>query len=245
MLLLSNASTLFGQVDANALFEQANEFYQQKRYTQAAETYEKILDSNQKSADLYYNLGNAYYKNKQLGKSILNYERALRLMPQHEDALYNLSIAQAERIDEIENLPPFFLSAWWNNLSSIASSTIWGLLAIILLWLSAGGWATWFLGKTRELKKKGFLVGLTALAVAILPFAFAFSQSQQEKNSNAAIIISKEINLHSGPDATSTPLNQLHEGTKLLLEDTIGDWWQIRLGNGEKGWVNQSGVEKI
>jgi len=40
-------------------------------------------------------------------------------------------------------------------------------------------------------------------------------------------------------------LFQLHEGTKVKVKSTLGNWTEIKLGNGNVGWVEQANIEKI
>jgi SH3-like domain-containing protein len=53
------------------------------------------------------------------------------------------------------------------------------------------------------------------------------------------------VTVKSSPDKSGTDLFQLHEGTKVSLKSTLGDWIEIRLGNGSIGWVKQECLEKI
>ena len=61
--------------------KQAEEFYREGKYNEAAEIYRKLRASGMESAILYYNLGNCYYKLGENTQAILNYERALLLDP--------------------------------------------------------------------------------------------------------------------------------------------------------------------
>lgn len=237
--------TVFAQSEATNLFTQANELYQQKKYAEAAKIYENILKTDVQSVELQYNLANAYFKNNELGKAILHYERALLLAPNNEDVRYNLNLAEANRVDEIEVLPPFFLTAWWQNMQRLTSSTVWGILGLILLWASAAGFIVWLMGKSRAQKKRGFIGGLIALLLSAVPLSLAYSRAQMEQNSGSAVILTKLIELKSGPDAASTSLNTLHEGTKVELVDAVGEWHQVRLPNGEIGWLENSKIAEI
>jgi uncharacterized protein YgiM (DUF1202 family) len=40
-------------------------------------------------------------------------------------------------------------------------------------------------------------------------------------------------------------LFQLHEGTKVTIKSTLGDWAEIKIGNGNVGWVESKSIEKI
>tara|TARA_Y100001968_G_C19058332_1_gene572517 strand:+ start:123 stop:377 length:255 start_codon:yes stop_codon:yes gene_type:complete len=53
------------------------------------------------------------------------------------------------------------------------------------------------------------------------------------------IIISSSITVHSAPTKNSTNLFSLHAGTKAIITDEIGDWINIKLINGNDGWINK------
>ena len=56
-------------------------------------------------------------------------------------------------------------------------------------------------------------------------------------NSHKAIITSPLISGKSSPDKSGNDLFVLHEGTKVTIEDEVGEWLEIRLSDGNKGWV--------
>ena len=128
------------------LLNQANQSYSREDYKKAAELYEKALQDEGISSDLYYNLGNAYYKDKQYAKAILNYERALLLSPGNEDARFNLNMANSHITDKIEPVGSFFLTVWIHSLINTLSSNSWAILGIISFLLFIVGIA-WFLYK--------------------------------------------------------------------------------------------------
>src|SRR5690554_7793015 len=68
-------------------------------------SWKDILQNDEVSAELYYNLGNAYYRLNQIGPSIYYYEKALQLAPNDADIKNNLAFAENARIDAIEPLP--------------------------------------------------------------------------------------------------------------------------------------------
>ena len=77
MVLLTGFSA-FSQIGPQ---EQAETFYREGKYQEAAAVYKNILAGGRESAGLYYNLGNCYYKLGENTQAILNYERALLLDP--------------------------------------------------------------------------------------------------------------------------------------------------------------------
>lgn len=237
---------IFASVPAK-LFQEANELYQSNEFTSAIEKYEKIEADGYRSPELYYNLGNAYYKINSPGKSILNYERALLIAnaESRNDIKYNLELARKNLPDEIEILPPFFLKKWKNNLRSLASAKSWSIAGLVLFWLGIGGFLVWLTGKTREQKKIGFVAGFGILILSFLPFYLAIDSVNFEKNNNLAVIMANEVDLRSAPDEVSNLILTLHEGTSVELLDQIGEWYKVKLLNGEKGWLPVKVLEKV
>ncbi len=236
---------LLAQANPTEKFDQANKSYQAKKYSESIQLYENLRKEGYQSLELYYNLGNSYYQNNQIGSAILNYERALTVDKGNKDVLFNLELARARQKDELSAIPGFFLSRWWNGLQNMATSTTWGVIGLLLLWIGIGGLVFWLLGKERVVRKKGFLAGLSILGLCILPFLFSFGKKKIEQDSGVAILIEKEIPVRSAPDEESVEVLLLHEGAKLDVLDQIGEWYKVRLINGEEGWLPIGSLEKI
>jgi Ca-activated chloride channel homolog len=80
----------------NATYNLGNSVYQQGRYDQAIDLYEraaKNAKTNDDKADAYYNLGNTQYKKNDYQKAVDNYREGLRLRPQDPDLKQNLRLA--------------------------------------------------------------------------------------------------------------------------------------------------------
>ena len=236
---------LLAQANPTEKFNSANKSYQAKKYSESIQLYEDLRKEGYQSVELYYNLGNSYYQNNQIGSAILNYERALTLDRGNKDVKFNLNLAQAKQKDELSEIPGFFLSSWWNGLKNTASSTTWGVIGLLLLWAGVGGLIFWLLGKERAVRKKGFIAGLSILFLCILPFLLSFGRKKTEQDSGVAILIEKEIPVRSAPDKESVDILLLHEGAKLDILDQIGEWYKVRLINGEEGWLPIAALEKI
>ena len=76
-----------------SLFEQGNQLYNDGKYAEAIDKYKAILDSENHSAELYFNLANAHYKLNHIAPSIYYYEKALKLSPKDQDIKNNLAFA--------------------------------------------------------------------------------------------------------------------------------------------------------
>ena len=87
------------------IFEQANALYNDGNYTEALNKYTSILEHNEHSAELYFNIANAHYKLNNVAPSIYYYEKALLLKPNDKEILNNIAYARNMTIDAIEIVP--------------------------------------------------------------------------------------------------------------------------------------------
>jgi len=225
--------------------KKANDLYAKGDYQAAANEYEQILLKDGAAPELYFNLGNAYYKSGEVGRSILNYERALRLNPTYDDAKVNLEMAQLKVVDNVVQIPPFFIKRWISILMKLLTSNQWFVLSLILLILTLASVLFFIFGYTLTYRKMSFYAAVVLLSLTVLTGFFSGVRKYQMTNHTDAIIMSGAVNVKSSPDKSGTDLFQLHEGTKVRIKSALGNWTEIVLGNGSVGWVEDENIEKI
>lgn len=228
-----------------SIIKEADAAYQTENYAKAIELYEKVLSDYGESADIYYNLGNAYYKAGKVAPAILNYERSLVLDPGDSDARFNLQIAKQKTVDKIEPLGEFFLSRWFHAVQNLGGADAWAKLGLFCFILFIGCLILFFFSKWIRLKKVGFYAGLVLLLMVIFANIFAKNQKDELVNRRHAIVFSATVTVKSSPDASGTDLFILHEGTKLLVKSTLGEWSEIQIEDGNIGWIPNKDIEKI
>ena len=226
-----------------SLFTQANAQYAEGNYAEAATQYEQIL-AQQPSAEVYYNLGNAYFKQGELAQSILAYERALRLQPSMKDAKHNLQFAQSRIVDNIQDTQSFFLSNWLKAVRNALSQSTWMILSISLFILMLVGFFFFAFSQTIGLRKTAFYTSIVAVLLSIASFVNANSLHQRDTERAEAIITQGVVNAKASPDRSGTELFTIHEGTKVLITEVIGDWCCIHVGN-NIGWMPLAYLERI
>lgn len=232
-----------------SLFSQANTYYAEGNYAEAAAQYEQIIasTSDEMSSDyavVYYNLGNAYFKQGELAQSILAYERALRLQPSLKDAKHNLQFAQSRIVDNIEDTHSFFLSNWLKAVRNALSERTWVMLSISLFLLTLVGFFFFAFSHTIWLRKTAFYTSLVALLISVCACANAGSLHQRDTERAEAIITQGIVNVKASPDRSGTELFTIHEGTKVKITETIGEWCCIEVGN-NIGWMPLAHLERI
>ena len=229
-------------VYAQSDFDIANAAYADGRYEEAATIYQSLLDE-QPDATLYYNLGNARFKQGELAQAILNYERALRLKPNYKDAQYNLAFAQSKITDNIAD-QDFFLSAWARAVRNSMNERTWFMLSISLFILALIGLLVFLLGREPWLRKTSFHIAWIALLFSLIAGLNGASLHKRDTLRNEAVITQGVVNAKSSPDRSGTDLFTVHEGTKVTIRETLGEWSNVSVGQ-NVGWIRTNCLERI
>ena len=246
LLLFCGIQTVLAQ---NAALQDSltkgNQLYTSGKYASAVKTYEAIAAKGFESFELYYNLGNALYKTNNITYAILNYERALKLNPTSEDARFNLEMTKKQVVDNIDLLPePGFLR-WWHELINSKPADSWGTHSLISFFLFLLLFALFLFAATIRNKQLTFWLAIITLSYSLLTFSFGSAQRSKLINHNSGVITERSVRMKGSPSETGTELFILHEGLSVQITDKLGDWIEIRLADGNKGWVKESALIRI
>ncbi|HRG00976.1 MAG TPA: hypothetical protein PKZ75_07660 [Bacteroidia bacterium] len=242
LILFLFSFTPFFSIASTDLQAKAEKAYSNKDYKQAISCYESILKEGLSSYKLYYNLGNAYYKNNELGKAIYNYELANKLQPNNKDVKTNLKIANEKTIDKIESKENFFIIAIKSGLVNSLSTNGWAWFSIFSLIGCLAFAFLFFISNQINLKRLGFFLSGISLIVFIASMILGFTALEDKHEVNFAIVINRESRIHEEPTATSKTKFSLHEGTKVSVLETNPEWTNIKLENGNEGWIKTTDV---
>jgi tetratricopeptide (TPR) repeat protein len=224
----------------------ADSAYAKNDFKRAITLYEQVLNDEGESADIYYNLGNSYYKDKQIAKAVLNYERALLMQPGDADIRFNLEVARSKTVDKVTEVHEVFFVEWYHDMVHSMSERGWAFWAILTFVLGLLGWTAYFLAKPLAVRKAGFIGGIVLWVVCIVANVCASSQKEERLVRNTAIIMAPSITVKSTPSESGTQLFQLHEGRKVTIKDnSMKEWKEIKLEDGNVGWVPASALEII
>lgn len=212
-------------------------YYSNQEFEKAIDTYEQIISNGYESAELYYNLGNAYYKSNKFALAIVNYERAKKLNPNDDDIDFNLKLANTHVVDKIDVIPQFFLSSWWDNLILLLSSNNWAIISMAAFILGLLGLLLFFLSHSTFIRRFSFWLGVAVLIISLFTFNFSRKQKWLDENEPDAIILTPSVVVKSAPSESGTELFLIHEGLKVTVTDKLGDWREIRLSDGNEGWI--------
>lgn len=227
----------------STLFLEANLQYAEGNYTQASQMYQEILQETP-CAEVYYNLGNAHFKQGELAQAILAYERALRLEPSMKDAKYNLQFAQSRIVDNIEDTNAFFLSDWLRSIRNLFSESTWMVISISLFVLMLCMVFVFAFSSQVSYRKIAFSMAVFSLVFSVIALLNARSLHYRDTLRTEAIVTQGIVNAKASPDRSGTDLFTLHEGTKVEIQEVIGTWCRVQVGN-NIGWMPLEWLERI
>lgn len=241
VLLLSTVS--FAQ--DTTVFDQANRLYTDGNYTEALNRYTSILDQEQHSAELYFNIANAHYKLNNIAPSIYYYEKALLLKPNDKEILNNIAFARNMTIDAIESVPEVGFSRLVKNATHTMGFDNWANLSIGLVILFVILFLAYYFSQSTGKKRLAFITSVLALILAFIALAFAFNSYGMEQKNQPAIVFAQESPIKSEPNLRSAESFKLHEGTKVHVIDTVSNWSEIKLSDGKTGWVANEDIKML
>ena len=223
----------------------ADQAYMDQEYSKAIDIYEQLLAKGV-SGEIYYNLGNAYYKKEEIAKALLNYERAVLFSPNNRDYIANLEIARAKTVDKFEPASELFFISWGKSIVNWMTSDQWAITSITLFILTLISLGFFFLTKIPAVKRSSLLLALLLFILVPITNYCASYQKSKINNKNTAIVMEPSVTVRSTPSESGTSLFVIHEGKKVTITDnSMRDWVEIELENGEVGWLSATALELI
>lgn len=218
----------------------AEKLYADKKYQETITIYDSLIKSGYHSFKLYYNLGNAYYKHNELGKAIYHYELARKLEPQNKDVKTNLIIANKKTIDQIETKEHFFIEAIKSGIVNSISTTYWAWISIISLVILLASVYLFLIKDGIIFKRITFFISLATLFTFISSLTIGYIALNDKQALNYGIILCRESKIYEEPiNGANTKFN-LHEGTKFNIIESTENFTNIKLENGNEGWIKNS-----
>ncbi|MCQ2068574.1 MAG: tetratricopeptide repeat protein [Bacteroidaceae bacterium] len=234
------------KIDAIPTLAEADSAYIQGDYLTAIGMYEWIIDNQGVNATLYMNLGNCWLKRDEIARAILYYERAYLIDPSDPDVRFNLELARTKTVDKVNPVNQLFITVWFKKLLVVLDVNGWAVLTVILFALTIILVGTQLFSKKSGIRKISFSFSVFFLLLSILSFIFATTQMGNLKERDTAIIMSPSVTVKSTPTSAGTDLFIIHEGCKVqILDSSMKEWVEIRLEDGNTGWIPVNVMEII
>ncbi len=245
LYILLNLSLFVTAQNTDSLFIKANKLYQSDKYSQALELYNQIEKNDIESVEVYYNMANAFFKTNQVAPSIYYYEKALALQPNDKDILFNLDYANRMTIDHIEPLPKSLGQKYRENIVLKFSYDTWAIMATSFAFLFSILFLLYHFSYSTSKKRIYFITSIISAILVFVSVAFAFQNKRLMIKENYAIIYATQTNVKSAPTQTSEINFELHEGTKVQVLETLGNWKKIKIIDGNIGWISAEDLNEL
>jgi SH3-like domain-containing protein len=103
--------------------------------------------------------------------------------------------------------------------------------------------AWYFVAFTYSRKKLAFFVFILLLFFTGATFGAAVQQHHNQTR-KAGIIMKNKVEVSSSPQ-TLRPQFTVHGGTKVDILDELGNYYRIRVADGNSGWISKDDLELI
>jgi len=222
-------------------FNQANQLYEEGKYSEALSIY---LDIEKKGAHwkLFYNIGNCYYKLNNFVRAKIYYLRAERLKPFEPSIQKNIEIVNKRFNDKIPGEKLDFLSRVALRIESFISLNIVSavfLVSVIIL-------NVFIFVLLKRGKSRFILYGVSfSLVITLLIFGYHMYRTGKQNLRNTAVIVKEDTNLRSGPGENNTILFKVNPGLKVKIIDQSRNWLQVSASSQVAGWMEQDSLERI
>ena len=227
-------------------FEKGNALYQKGQYQEAVQEYENVIkEDKQQSAELYFNLANSYYKLNKVAPSIYNYEKALVLKPNDPETLNNLKFAKKLTIDEIKEIPKVGFAKLIQNFTGIFHYNTWAKISVVIAFAFLLSFIGYYFSEL-TLSKRIYFIGMFILIVALgLSISAGMTEKNHFDNDRPAIVFAELSEVRSEPQKAGAAIFLLHEGAKVYVIETLGQWKKIELTDGTEGWIDGNTIKEV
>lgn len=230
---------------ADELWVRGNTLYAAGDYNGALMAYDSIASQGLESAKLYYNMAGAYFKSSKLGEAILYYNKAAKLRPTDGDIAYNLAYANSFVKDKIDVVPEMLTVRVVRSVGRLLSPSGWGILSLVMLGLTAAAVVALVVSRRRKVRKGFFVVAVIMGAITLVAVAVGGAERRRLLSHDEAVVLWSAAAVKASPDRASKDIFILHEGTKVELKGEYGAWRQVRIADGNEGWIAAEAVGEI
>lgn len=236
--------------DPSFLVHKGNEFYREGKFDNAVKLYQEAIQGGYNNGHIYYNLGNSFYRLNKLGPAIFAYRKALLDLPRNADIIANLNLARKQVKDRIiiDNTVAIDRLLILANYFSRYELTIFSLILFV---------ATCCAYILRRIHENSTTIGafvISCLVLFIISGSLIFSRLGYDgkpkfvipfiKSAHSpGVIVAPIANIHSGNADQYQVTFILHEGVEVDIGEIRGNWVQIILPTGQRGWIKADDIE--
>lgn len=204
--------------DASTLFEEGRRAFDDERYLDAADQFDRYVAARPTDPAGWYNLGTAYHHAGYGGYAIWAWLQVPRLDPRDRDVRHNLRIV---------GVPPELVARASPALPFRPTELF--LLASVA-WLVAG------LAGAAAILRQGRRARIVSAVAVLLALGLAASGWASTRSAETLILLDPGT-LRAGPALRADPVTELDAGAGLVPISRDGEWIRVRTLRGTEGWI--------
>lgn len=219
----------------NSSFQQGNAAYAAGQFDAAAKLFADEIKLAP-SAEAWRNLGNAEWQRGDQAVAVLAWERARWINPFDTNAAASLRFA---RSSASLNLPPL---RWWETFSVFLPPNTWAWLAVGSFWLVI--LVAVVLPVTLRWRRTALSQSLAAFALGFFLLALAGAYGVQTR-ARLVVVTAPASTLLQVPAVHAPVVSKLTAGEVARMESARGNYYFVRTGTGDFGWLEKSHLHFI
>jgi len=142
-------------------------------------------------------------------------------------------------------MPRLFFIEWWEAIPPALPMDVWAWMTVAGIALAFTMLAVFRLSTSESARRTLFYGAVVTLLLGIFSGHSAQRQYHRLVHDDRAVVFRPTLNVKSAPEQTGKDLFVVHEGLVVRITDRIGDWYRIRLSDGNVGWVPIGTVTRI
>lgn len=243
--LLAFNTAVFAQKSVQAVFDEANTFFENGELSEAMALYRSIATSGQVSGALYLNMGITAVQLDSMGLAKYYFLKAADFestRSQSQAALEYVNNQFSRQSAILPKLPWDRAIEWLIEKPSASvvfvigfAITLSGLIFLYLSWLNVLSF--------NKISSLILALIITGTAIAGLSFYVDYVDQRYDE----AVLITNSRRVLESPAEGSTLVSIAYEGYDLTVDQWKSNehqnWLYVRLGNGQFGWIQNNGVK--
>ena len=162
------------------------------------------------------------------------------MKPGDPDIAHNLRLVDFKTVDRIEPVPELFIIQWMRAYIAVVPYQT-------AIPRHHRGWIVFFVSLAGVYVLRNAAIVRILRWIVLARLSFWCSQGERvgihsllNLGNDQGIITASVVTAKSSPDEQSMNAFVVHEGLKVKMSDTLGDWVKITLADGKVGWVHTS-----
>lgn len=245
IVLMFVSGTVVAQPSPQVKFDGANDLLESGDYRNALKSYREIESSETVSGALYLNMGIAAVQLDSLGLAKFYFLNAQKFDGTTESASQALEFVNSQFSRQSAKLPKL---PWDKAVDSLKINPgTFGLFLIgyVLLCITLLLIITLWFNLISIPKAKNVIA--TCITVSVIIIALAYYVDYVDQRYDEALLIKAESTVSTAPGEDKELVSMAYEGYDIIIDWKKSadqeNWYYIRLGNGQYGWIKAEGIK--